>query len=99
MENQEPTHSLPNHLLAMTKADWVAFRHSPGHKLLATYLLAYQEALRREAWEALKAGNLDSKFLTELAVRGKMAEEISDLQFESIEAFYGVEREEENASS
>lgn len=85
--------------LPITKADFQAWKHHPVTKCLHKYLVDYQAALCREGWAALKGGNLDPKFLTEIATRGKMSEEISELELESIEAFYGVEREEENASS
>lgn len=95
MENQEAKDKLPNPLLQMTKADWAAFRHSPGYKLLQVFLKDFQESLNRAAWAHLKeASQPDNTLLLKMATRANVLMEIAELEFESIQQFYGVENEE-----
>lgn len=100
MQHKEAAKARDQRLLGITKADWQAFRHHPAHKLLQAYLTDYQQALQREAWEYLQqAGSLDNTLLTKIATRAVVAQELAELEFEAIESFYGVEKEEDNVTS
>lgn len=88
--------STPWEILAVNKPDFQAWRHHPVSKALWRYLQDYRDQLRQEFLGEATGSEVTGYRQGEFGGRIKTADELAEIQFEAIAAFYGLEEGEDD---
>jgi len=81
----------------IAKSDYQSWRHHPVSRVILRYLKDKREFIERAALDQWIGGSIE--LAESKAMRGQIIElfELENMQFEALEAFYAVEKEEDVA--